>query len=252
MMIIGKQTGVLGNSLDRIFFGICTCLIFVICVFLCGCNQKEDAVLKDIKEKMLFDWTVSIQKDKVIIKRNKPVYCYNPISLPPGPLGNEMIEKNKYQIEIAIILEFADLIPDEAYYGLYKQNSISMDKINEYEKTMNGFWGKGRFDPKTDAEKKIYEEYSKLLQSVKIAKLPDLKNDYKSIYLTISTPSENWAFYNVMDYFECKAMLSKIFSIFESYGPYSVMNEYDIIDSIIYHRSMYEAYLEKIKNINLN
>ncbi len=218
--------------------------LLIVIILISSCSQKENNITKIIKEKIPSNWIITAQSDKILIKKNKTIYCYNPISLPDEPLRSQMIEKSKYKIELIITMEFDKLVNDEEYIKIYNKNSYYTNEIDDYQKKMRTFQEKDGFIPKTNPDRKIYNEYIKLIKSINIVRLPNLKFDNRSIYLTISTPiGVFWTFYNLKDYFECKAILAEIFSIFDSYGPYNVINDYDIIDKIIYHRSSYEKYL---------
>jgi hypothetical protein len=161
---------------------------------LVGQFSENDGVLKEIKKILPENWSLKIEKNKLLITCSSPIYVIfeNKINAPINIESTEQKQARfkKYgklvQAQFVFILE--SRIPDKEIKRMHSENDKISAAINQLRNKLKNIpisHKDGSYRPQNEEEAKLVSDYEKekAQMEYKIMKLPDYQTEKYALYL---------------------------------------------------------------------
>jgi hypothetical protein len=163
-------------------------------------------------------WDVLQNGNIILVTRHEPVSTYGNVAMPPNVW--RVMTEAKPSLKYQITIEIGEIVPKPVYQKLLAINKETELALSRTADKMRDFRSKANYSPKSDSERKLYEEYRRELRELPYHRLPDLYDDRHSYYVT--TPRHLWqSFVYKREERECRAVLENIFSLADAYGDFN-------------------------------
>lgn len=221
--------------------------------------QETHPLVAKIANILQDGWDVKQSGNIILVTRREPVSTYGNVATPPrGPWLRRAMSESKRNLNYQISIEIGDRKSKSDYQKMIEVNSRTELDLDIFEDKMREFRSKADFSPQSESERKLYEDYRRMLRELPYDKVPDLYDDQHSFYVTTSRHSRE-SFVYPPEGRECRAVLENIFSFAEGYSDFNDKTddeehfEYPFdhtVEKVFLSRRDYDSYL-LVKQDNL-
>lgn len=174
-----------------------------------------EAAIRAVRGAAPKGWTVSAKGDTLVVRRDTPVWLYNPIGAPPNLTPQQLASQRDYEIR----LTFRARVGPEDFAKQQKENEQRGATIEKMREGLRAAGIRHKFDewlPNSDLQEEMVAAYR--AEQKKLHRLPDLYSDTHSIGVADSQ-GHFLLFTDAGERDECAAAKTVLRKPFKSYCP---------------------------------